>query len=144
MEREPKAVVRDIDEGVVSIEAAHDLYGVILTAGGTVDVSATEKLRADMREARRRSSINAVVPRDSLRRPACANDACPMKEPARSRTIVIRERLMTTIGRAYTTGPQTTLSEMVCPACGALLDAQVTMLESGPLFDGPQPVEQRP
>jgi N-methylhydantoinase B len=141
LEREPKAVTHDIGEGVVSIEAAHDLYGVIVTADGSVDLSATEKLRADMREARRRTNVSAAVPRDSLR-PACANDACPMKDPAQSRTIAIRERLMTTIGPAYTTGPRTTLSEMVCPTCGALLDAQVTMLESGPLFDGLQPAER--
>jgi len=37
---------------------------------------------------------------------------------------------------------QTTLSEIVCMACGTLLDAQVTMQGAGPLFDGPQ--EQSP
>ena len=51
---------------------------------------------------------------------------------------------MSTIGPAYTTGSQTTLSEMICNRCGALFDAQVTMLEAGPLFDEPKYEEQRP
>jgi hypothetical protein len=58
--------------------------------------------------------------------------------------IAIRERLMSTIGPAYTTGPQTTLSELVCKTCGVLLDAQVTMLGAGPVFDGPKRQGQCP
>jgi hypothetical protein len=51
---------------------------------------------------------------------------------------------MSTIGPAYSIGPQTMLSEMVCKECGALLDAEVTMRGAEPLFDGPMPQEQRP
>ena len=46
---------------------------------------------------------------------------------------------MSTITPAYTTGPHTTLSELICKKCGALLDAQVTMQGAEPLFDGRAP-----
>jgi N-methylhydantoinase B len=141
--RDPQAVARDFAEDVVSAEAARDLYGVVLAPDGSVDPAATEKVRTDMRDERRRTSVNATTPA-GFRHPACANDLCPANGQAQGGTIAIRERFMSEIGPAYTTGPQTTLSEMVCTACGALLDAQVTMLEAAPLFDGPKSEEQRP
>jgi acetone carboxylase gamma subunit len=50
---------------------------------------------------------------------------------------------MSEIVPSYTTGPLTTLSEIVCPQCGALLDAEVTMQGAGPLLNDQSP-EGRP
>jgi N-methylhydantoinase B len=138
--RDPQAVARDVAEGVVSAEAARALYGVVLAADGGADLAASDKLRADMRSER--GATNITVAADGVRNPGCTMPGCPANASAGQRTIGIRERLMTTVGPAYTTGPQTTLSEMVCTQCGALLDAQVTMLGGAPLFDGPLSQEQ--
>jgi hypothetical protein len=123
--RDAAAVARDVAEGVVSAQAARELYGVVL--GPDVDRAATDKLRGDMRADRRHTNVLG----SSGGRP-CINPSCA----ANGHAVGIRERLMSKIGPAYTTGPQTTLSEMVCTECGALLDAQVTMHGAGPLFDG--------
>jgi N-methylhydantoinase B len=129
--RDPQAVARDIAEGVVSAEAARALYGFVVALDGGVDLAATEKLRNAMRNERSRTNVVANVAGGF---PACANPSCPAN--GHNRTVGIRERLMSTIGPAYTTGAQTTLSEMVCTECGELMDAQVTMQGAAPLFDG--------
>jgi N-methylhydantoinase B len=48
LDRVSEAVLEDVLDGVVSIEAARDIYGVVLV-GGEVDASATEALRAELR-----------------------------------------------------------------------------------------------
>ncbi|MEJ8857557.1 hydantoinase B/oxoprolinase family protein [Variovorax robiniae] len=53
LEREPAAVLEDVIDGKVTLEAAQRDYGVCLDAGGKhVDDDATETRRAEMREAR--------------------------------------------------------------------------------------------
>ncbi len=49
LEREPDAVVRDVLEEKVSRTAAAELYGVLLTAEGTVDAGKTEEQRRHLR-----------------------------------------------------------------------------------------------
>jgi len=44
-EREPEAVRRDVEDGLVSAEDARDQYGVVIDERGDVDVGATEALR---------------------------------------------------------------------------------------------------
>ena len=43
--REPALVARDVSRGYYTIEQARTLYGVVLTAGGRIDVAATAALR---------------------------------------------------------------------------------------------------
>ena len=50
-EREPERVLRDVQRGMVSCEAAREDYGVVLQ-GGTIDLAATLALRAELRQAR--------------------------------------------------------------------------------------------
>ena len=46
-------VLNDVINGFVSQEAAHDVYGVVLSDDGlVVDISATEKRRATLRAER--------------------------------------------------------------------------------------------
>jgi ribosomal protein S27E len=58
-------------------------------------------------------------------------------------TAAVHERLMSEIVPSYTTGPLTTLSEILCSKCGTLLDSQVTMQGAGPLLNDQSP-EGRP
>ena len=52
LERDPAKVLRDVIHEVVTIEAARDTYGVVVDpAGPTVDLAATERLRAERRDA---------------------------------------------------------------------------------------------
>ena len=45
MRRDPDKVAMDVRDGMVSAQAAQDLYGVVLDANGAVDEAATEALR---------------------------------------------------------------------------------------------------
>src|SRR3989442_14809641 len=55
LERDPERVGEDVvEQRSVSIEAARDIYGVVITSDGRVDTPATKKLRAERREANRR------------------------------------------------------------------------------------------
>ncbi len=49
LEREPAAVAADVMAEKVSVQAAHDAYGVVIGADGEVDVAATTALRAELR-----------------------------------------------------------------------------------------------
>jgi N-methylhydantoinase B len=51
LDRDPAAVSRDVIEGRVSVAHARDAYGVVVAAEGTVDLDATNELRAQMRQA---------------------------------------------------------------------------------------------
>lgn len=51
LERDPAAVARDVERGLVSEQAAEESYGVVL-ADGEVDEAATEARRGDIRGGR--------------------------------------------------------------------------------------------
>lgn len=46
LQRDPQRVAKDVKEGLVSIEGAASDYGVVIDAAGTVDSTATQRLRA--------------------------------------------------------------------------------------------------
>lgn len=50
--------------------------------------------------------------------------------------VVVSERVMSSIGPAYSTGPDTMLAELACAECGTLLDTQVTKRGENVLLDG--------
>ena len=53
LDREPEAVLPDVISGIISEEVARDIYGVaIKNPEMTLDVSATQELRASLREQR--------------------------------------------------------------------------------------------
>jgi N-methylhydantoinase B len=55
LERDPERVRADVvDDRCVSIAAAREIYGVVITDGGHVDAEATRKLRSGRREANRK------------------------------------------------------------------------------------------
>ena len=51
LEREPELVRVDVIKGLVSAEAAHDVYGVVIDGKShELDLDATQRLRTDLRE----------------------------------------------------------------------------------------------
>lgn len=50
LERDPEQVAHDVREGYVSPEAAHQDYGVVVSADGALDREATESLRKRLRQ----------------------------------------------------------------------------------------------
>jgi N-methylhydantoinase B len=134
LSRDVQAVARDVEEGVVTPVAAHELFGVVLSPSGDVDNALTETRRRDMRKARIDTKVTVEIPTDGMHSRVCKCKSNGSEYGLR--TIGIYERLMSTVGPAYSTGPRTTLSEMICTECGALVDTQVTMQGAGLLLDG--------
>ena len=46
LERDPKAVLADVVEEIVTVDAAAGVYGVVLTQSGEIDWPATHRTRA--------------------------------------------------------------------------------------------------
>jgi N-methylhydantoinase B len=61
LERDPAAVARDVQNEVVSSEAARADYGVVLDDQSGIDPAATERLRGELRTARGWTAVPAVV-----------------------------------------------------------------------------------
>jgi hypothetical protein len=112
----------------VSPLAARALYGVICSPSGQVDVDATRRQRDEMHAERMQTNVRVPA---GTRCTACGGASTS----AKGGTVAVHERLMSEIVPSYTTGPLTTLSEIVCPQCGALLDAEVTMQGVAPLLN---------
>ncbi|MEQ9661897.1 MAG: hydantoinase B/oxoprolinase family protein [Parasphingopyxis sp.] len=55
--RDPTAVATDLHNGLISRQAAEDIYGVVVSAGGTVDQEATDVRRVDIRGRRRQEMV---------------------------------------------------------------------------------------
>jgi len=62
MERDPELVAGDVREGYVSADVAHNVYGVVLTAAGDVDVAATKLRRAAKAPVRVEEEAFEVIP----------------------------------------------------------------------------------
>ena len=61
LERDPEKVRADvIDHRCVSVAAAREIYGVVLTPAGAVDAAATRRLRASRRDAMRKKDGKVV------------------------------------------------------------------------------------
>ena len=127
MRRDAAAVARDVREGVVSAAAAQAIYGVALRGDGSVDEEATRAWRGV--RGPREGAGGLLLPR------TCR--ACGYHERAnRGETgFEVLERNMRELGPVYTTGPETLLRELICPACGAQTDAQVARKGDGLLMD---------
>jgi N-methylhydantoinase B len=62
MQRDPALVAEDVREGYVSSTVAHNVYGVVLTASGNVDVVATQLRRAAKAPVRVEEEAFEVIP----------------------------------------------------------------------------------
>ena len=51
LDRNPELVLEDIIDGIISLKAAREIYGVVLNeTGETVDLTATKNLRASLKK----------------------------------------------------------------------------------------------
>ncbi len=128
MRREPQAVAADVREGVVSAAAAQAIYGVALDAAGDVDAASTRALRGGP------GPCGAGAPTVLLPR-TCRS--CGYHESSNHGAAGFRivERNLRELAPAYTTGPETILRQLLCPACGALMDTQVARKGDEVLID---------
>jgi N-methylhydantoinase B len=62
MERDPELVADDVREGYVSPAIALNVYGVVLTTGGEVDVVATQARRKGKAPARAEEEAFEIIP----------------------------------------------------------------------------------
>jgi len=62
MERDPEMVAEDVREGYVSAMVAHNVYGVVLSANGDVDLAATRLRRQAKAPARVEEEAFEVIP----------------------------------------------------------------------------------
>ena len=62
LERDPEAIISDVNQGKISLEHAKEAYGVILKTNPlSVEKDATEKLRSEMKEARGPLSLDPKI-----------------------------------------------------------------------------------
>lgn len=141
--RSAASVAQDVRDAYITAEAAAKVYGVVLTADGEVDATATDEMRARVRAARLQAEPARQVGSDSSvflsptrgtdsiwQCPACEGslgdgagwiDHCRTVTDIASDTLArlgVRIRPRTEDGRVY-------LDQYYCPDCGTQLDARV-------------------
>ena len=123
--RRTEAVLADVQEGIVSVAAARSVYGVAIDGGGHIDVAATQALRGTRAAPQGNEAASA--------RPLLIPGLCGRcgyreggKDPSQL-TFTVKERLMSELGSAYSTGVDTLLRELLCPSCGTQVDAYVAL-----------------
>ncbi|HEX4033365.1 MAG TPA: hydantoinase B/oxoprolinase family protein [Solirubrobacteraceae bacterium] len=159
LRREPERVARDVAEGLVSVEAARSVYGVVVVAG-EVDEAATETLREAVRAERLADarpvegdagggtiedatvlhpvsdSVEAVEHggERSLRCSICHYRLGPYDHDHK-RSALMRERPLTDISRHNRLCLEDfVLREFYCPGCATALAADVQLRED-PIID---------
>ncbi len=155
LERDPALVLEDVDRGLVSIEAAAQLYGVVI-GDGAVDDAATELTRSRLREERSEGLTTSQRPdpgpRGVLGRVGGRYDVHPFRENLEVRTEggaawihcarcgmgICRAEEDWTAVAARTRHDPTRLGplmtplvgtyeaeQLCCPSCGALLNTDI-------------------
>ncbi len=150
--RDPAACARDVARGAVSPGAAHDIYGVALTAAGDPDIAATEARRNAIRAERLAASV-PVDPGDAMTCfpgvrqlrlgdaleidgdadavscPHCGHRHCGTRDNLLSHLREVLTPLSAAgpvRGEDYDTG-RFHLRQLCCGNCGALVDVQVAL-----------------
>jgi N-methylhydantoinase B len=145
--------VLDVDLGLVSEQAAREIYGVVV-AGGNHDAEATRARRREIRaerlgrepegevDARREVARSGHPLGEYLQRThdgsiqctwcgaAFASPGANWKEEAQLRRVPL-----SAAGPQRGTDADFELIEALCPSCGTLLDADLARGEDGPLHD---------
>jgi len=159
LERDPEKVRADvIEQRSVSVEAAREIYGVVVAPDGRVDVPATKKLRAGRREANRRKdgevqrldgkivvhvTENLDVRRNgSGLRTACAKCAADLG-PVRDNYKDHCERRESDVSAANPNigdyrryiDDRPVFRQFSCPGCGALIENEVARADDPVLQD---------
>jgi len=148
LERDPGRVREDVvEQRSVSIEAARDIYGVVIGTDGGLDAAATKKLRAGRRDATRRGGkvqrlsgkvMAQVTDNLELRREngsahlccaKCAADLGPVRDNYKDHCVRRESDVSAAnpnIGdyRRYI-DDRPVFRQFACPGCGALIENEV-------------------
>lgn len=147
--RSTAAVLRDVREGIVSSDAALEVYGVVINQeANTVDETATDSVRAELINSRLSSvenrPVNGFLPinlrfkeQNHSVETSCAEcgHLLASGDEAWKSGLTPRERELNKITAAYTTAEAVKLREYFCSNCGVLLDSEVFYQEDPPLLD---------
>jgi len=149
LEREPEKVREDVvDNRTVSFAAAREIYGVVIASNGQVDVEATRLLRAQRRNANRRTDgsvlrlqgkvVARITDNLDLRREKagmrtacskCAADLGPMSDNYKDYCVQRESDISAAnpnIGdyRRYI-DDRPVFRQFFCPGCGALIENEI-------------------
>jgi N-methylhydantoinase B len=155
IDRDPMAVLHDVELGLVSTEAAHDIYGVVINHDeqNSVDAAGTARRRLAIRSERLGQQPEVPVAERSEVAPSgrrvgeylqvmsdnvtqctwCGGEVAPAGEHWKDCAVLRRWP----ISRAgpLRTGEDFVLIEACCPHCGTLLDTDLAMNDDPPLYD---------
>ena len=143
LQRDPRAVARDVTAGLVSGDAARELYGVVI-AGTDVDAAATTAARAAIRASRLGGAApeaNDPVPDAAIvfdgKTVTCAACGQHLADQGSAWKTAARQvaRTMSGVIPAYTTIAAVSLREFVCPGCATVLDTETVCDNDPPLLD---------
>ena len=120
IERPAQAVARDVASGLLSVEAALQLYGVALGSGGSVDDTLTEERRAGMRRQRLEA---AEVDQRLAQVVGALPAACGRCGEGLGGGVKVVEVSWADLGAPYApfTGTEFRLLAGVCRTCGAFV-----------------------
>ncbi|HKP16836.1 MAG TPA: hydantoinase B/oxoprolinase family protein [Gaiellaceae bacterium] len=147
VDRDPALVEDDVDRGLVSTEAANEIYGVVTgspeaTRARRLEIR-TERLgRAPATEERRDVEASGMRISEYLQRTAggatqctwCGVEVAPGGRDWKDEAVVRRVPL-DRAGPLRTVSGEFSLIESCCPGCGTLLDTELVAGDDPPLHD---------
>ncbi len=147
LQRSPEAVLADVDAGLVSVGAAHNIYGVVIDAS-EINTLATQTRREQLLSTRT-GGVPLQNPIDGQPIPlrcdntdgavsvSCVSCGHLLAEGDNAWKSNMRsvESPMNEIISAYTTIDGVFLRQYTCPGCGALLDSETVYEDDPPLLD---------
>jgi len=153
IDREPAAVLRDVQNGLVSEEAARQIYGVVASAD-SLDEDATRERRMAIREERAGRELPAGaasrsdVPRSGMRIGEylqrsgsgavqctwCGHELAPAGADWKEHAALHRSPLTKAGPHRPDTG-EFALIESCCPSCATLLETELALRDDPPLHD---------
>ncbi len=155
IDRDPAAVAHDVELGLVSPEAAHDIYGVVVNHEEqySVDADATAKRRLAVRSerlgrppavvaaeraavaptGRRLGEYLQVTASGATQCTWCGSEVSPPDQHWKDCAVL--QRWPVSRAGPLRTGEGFVLIEACCPSCGTLLDTDLALGDDPPLYD---------
>ena len=148
--RDPEKVQRDVAQGYVSRELAHEAYGVVIRTDGSLDEDATRAKRAEMRKGGsgrnvsgtgRRVTSHLVV--SSSKMPTilcshCGHDFGPSSQNPKLQARLVEKPLSSVRWMANPHNrkhDRFVWREFYCPGCSVLMDVEITLKGMPVLWD---------
>jgi len=156
LDRDPELVLNDVLKGLVTIEPARDIYGVIIDLDNNrVDVEATKKQRLALRKqrlggkepqvdttkradippsGRRLSEYLQVTDSNKVQCTWCGREICPADDQWKDR-VIKRKVSVAESGPLRRDSGLFFMWEFFCPSCATQLDVDVVYDDDPPLYD---------